>query len=103
CVCQRLFNVDRRAFTPPPNVTSSVISLVPRSAVGPACSATMLERLTAAAFGQRRKMLRSSLKSLDVDVGALLEGSGIEPDRRAEEIDVESFCRLAVRLEQLGG
>jgi 16S rRNA (adenine1518-N6/adenine1519-N6)-dimethyltransferase len=103
CDCRRLFDVDRRAFTPPPAVTSTVISLTPRGALGPPCSSATLERLTAAAFGQRRKMLRSSLKSLEVDVEALLDGSGIEPTQRAEEVDVEGFCRLAARIEQLAG
>jgi 16S rRNA (adenine1518-N6/adenine1519-N6)-dimethyltransferase len=63
----------------------------------------MLEKLTAAAFGQRRKMLRSSLRSLGVDVEALLDDSGIDPTQRAEEIDVESYCRLALRLGQMDG
>lgn len=103
CDCRRLFDVDRRAFTPPPNVTSTVISLTPREAFGPRCSPAMLEKLTAAAFGQRRKMLRSSLRSLGVDVEMLLDDSGIEPTQRAEEIDVESYCRLALRLGELDG
>ncbi len=88
-----LFDLSPQAFTPPPKVTSSVVRLEPRpepAAVDPA----MLERLTAAAFGQRRKMLRQSLKSLPGAVAAL-EAAGIEPTRRAEEIDVAGFVRLA--------
>ena len=102
CDCRRLFDVDRRAFTPPPKVTSTVISLTPKAASGPPCTMAVLERLTASAFGQRRKMLRSSLKSLGVDVEALLAGTGIEATQRAEEIDVEGFCRLAARLSDMG-
>lgn len=88
-----LFDLAPSAFTPPPKVTSSVVRLVPRAeplAVDP----DVLERVVAAAFGQRRKMLRQSLKSLG-NAQALLEAAGIEPTRRAEEIDVAGFVRLA--------
>ena len=89
-----LFDVAPTAFVPPPSVTSSVVRLVPR-AEPLACDAIALQRVTEAAFGQRRKMLRQSLKSLGVDTGALLAGAGIEPTARAEEIDVEGFVTLA--------
>lgn len=89
-----LFDVAPTAFVPPPSVTSSVVRLVPR-AEPLACDAIALQRVTEAAFGQRRKMLRQSLKSLGVDAGALLAGAGIEPTARAEEIDVEGFVTLA--------
>jgi 16S rRNA (adenine1518-N6/adenine1519-N6)-dimethyltransferase len=89
-----LFDVDARAFTPSPKVTSSVVQLIPRSIPLP-CAAATLERITAAAFGQRRKMLRQSLKSLGVDVAELLETCGIEETKRAEEIDVAGFAALA--------
>jgi 16S rRNA (adenine1518-N6/adenine1519-N6)-dimethyltransferase len=88
-----LFDVDPRAFTPSPKVTSSIVHLVPRAAPL-ACDAAALELVTAAAFGQRRKMLRQSLKSLGVDVARLLEASGIEGTRRAEEIDVGGFVAM---------
>jgi 16S rRNA (adenine1518-N6/adenine1519-N6)-dimethyltransferase len=88
-----LFDVDPRAFTPSPKVVSSIVRLVPRAAPL-ACDAAALERVTAAAFGQRRKMLRQSLKSLGVDVARLLEASGIEGTRRAEEIDVDGFVAM---------
>jgi 16S rRNA (adenine1518-N6/adenine1519-N6)-dimethyltransferase len=92
-----LFDVPARAFVPEPNVTSSVVHLVPR--VKPlACDAVALQRVTEAAFGQRRKMLRQSLKSLGVDAGALLETTGIAPTARAEEIPVEGFVALARAL-----
>ena len=89
-----LFNVPPRAFTPPPKVTSSIIQLIPRKAP-PACDPDVLERVVAAAFGQRRKMLRQSLKTLGLDALALLSVAGIEETRRAEEIDVAGFVALA--------
>jgi 16S rRNA (adenine1518-N6/adenine1519-N6)-dimethyltransferase len=95
-----LFDIDPRAFTPPPKVTSSVVSLVPRPEPL-AADTTLLERVTAAAFGQRRKMLRQSLKSLGVDVNALLDMSGIDGTSRAEEIDVAGFTALARNLATL--
>ena len=88
-----LFDLAPSAFTPPPKVTSSVVRLVPRAAPL-AVDPDALERVVAAAFGQRRKMLRQSLKSLGNAQG-LLEAAGIEPTRRAEEIDVAGFVRLA--------
>ena len=89
-----LFDVNKSAFVPPPKVTSSVVSLVPRTAPL-ACDCATLERVTEAAFGQRRKMLRQSLRSLGVDAAALLARAGIEPTRRAEEIPVAGFVALA--------
>ncbi len=97
-----LFDVSPAAFTPPPKVTSSVVELVPNSAPL-ACNPQALSRVTQAAFGQRRKMLRQSLKSLGVDVSALLSGAAIEETKRAEEVDVAGFVALARRLEKLGG
>ena len=79
-----LFDVSRSAFVPPPKVTSSIVRLTPRQEP-PACDATALQRITEAAFGQRRKMLRQSLKTLGVDTGALLAEANIEPTARAEE------------------
>jgi 16S rRNA (adenine1518-N6/adenine1519-N6)-dimethyltransferase len=89
-----LFDVNRAAFTPPPKVTSAVVQLVPRPSPLPVRVAD-LERVTAAAFGQRRKMLRQSLKSLGADPLALLAEAGIAETRRAEEIDVAGFVALA--------
>ncbi len=95
---QRLFDVNRSAFTPPPKITSSIVQLVPRAEPFPACSVSSLERVTAAAFGQRRKMLRSSLKSVFSDAEATLESLGIEPQKRAEELTVEQFGLLALQV-----
>jgi 16S rRNA (adenine1518-N6/adenine1519-N6)-dimethyltransferase len=89
-----LFDVKPSAFVPPPSVTSSVVRLTPRP-LPLACDAQALQRVTEAAFGQRRKMLRQSLKSLGIDAAALLETSSIEPTARAEEIPVEGFVGLA--------
>ena len=98
-VATKLFDIDRRAFSPPPNVTSSVVHIVPSEPVA-AIRVETLERVTAAAFGQRRKMLRQSLKSLGVSPELLLEAAAIEPTRRAEELSVAQFCRLAEVLEK---
>jgi len=89
-----LFDVAPSAFVPAPKVTSSVVRLIPRAAPL-ACDAGALQRVTEAGFGQRRKMLRQSLKSLGVDALALLDQAGIEPTARAEEISVDGFVALA--------
>lgn len=102
CEVRPLFNVDRRAFTPPPAVASTVAEIVPRPApLAPARFET-LERVSAAAFGQRRKMLRSSLKSLG-HAEDLLAAAGLDPTARAEEIPVEGFCALARALDEVEG
>ena len=93
-----LFNVAPSAFVPPPKVTSSVVRLVPRAAPLP-CRAGALEALTRAAFGQRRKMLRQSLKSLLPDPAPLLQAVGIAETARAEEIPVEGFVALATEWD----
>lgn len=96
-----LFDLPPRAFTPAPKVTSSVVALTPRpSPLAPARQAT-LEAVTAAAFGQRRKMLRQSLKSLGVPVGPLIADAGVAETQRAEELDVPQFCALARALDEL--
>jgi 16S rRNA (adenine1518-N6/adenine1519-N6)-dimethyltransferase len=89
-----LFDIAPSAFVPPPKVTSSLVSLVPRASPL-ACERSALERVTEAAFGQRRKMLRQSLKSLGRDPLALLAQAGIVPTARAEEIPVAGFVALA--------
>jgi len=99
-----LFDVPPAAFTPAPKVTSSVIELIPRERPEP-CDARLLSAATAAAFGQRRKMLRQSLKAFagaqGLDLTALLDAAELDPTRRAEEIDVVGFCRLARAAERL--
>jgi 16S rRNA (adenine1518-N6/adenine1519-N6)-dimethyltransferase len=97
CRARILFNLPARAFTPPPKVESAVVEFEPRPHPLDAGGADMLERVTAAAFGQRRKMLRASLKRLR-GAGEALEELGIDPTARAEEIRVEDFCRLSALL-----
>jgi 16S rRNA (adenine1518-N6/adenine1519-N6)-dimethyltransferase len=92
-----LFDIAPSAFVPPPKVTSSVVQLVPRANPLP-CERRALERVTEAAFGQRRKMLRQSLKSLGADPLALLAQAGLDPTARAEDIPVEGFVALARAL-----
>ncbi|GAB4065875.1 16S rRNA (adenine(1518)-N(6)/adenine(1519)-N(6))-dimethyltransferase RsmA [Ancylobacter sonchi] len=99
-VARIAFDVAPSAFVPPPKVTSSVVHIVPRP-VPLACDRRTLERVTEAAFGQRRKMLRQSLKSLGIDALALLEAAGIEPTERAEQVPVEGFVALANALVTL--
>ena len=96
---QILFHVPPRAFTPPPKVTSSVVRLDPKP-VAEKVSPAAVSAVTAAAFGQRRKMLRSSLKSLWPQPEAVLAEIGVDPSLRAEQIAVDVFLALAARLEQ---
>ncbi len=95
CEVRRVFDVPARLFVPAPRVMSAVVHLTPRPR--PLCNARRedLERVTAAAFGQRRKMLRSSLKQLGVDTAALLAKASIEGTARAETLSVSQFCALA--------
>ncbi|HEX8167422.1 MAG TPA: 16S rRNA (adenine(1518)-N(6)/adenine(1519)-N(6))-dimethyltransferase RsmA [Beijerinckiaceae bacterium] len=93
-----LFDVPPSAFVPPPKVTSSVVHLKPRPAPLP-CRVAALEAVTRAAFGQRRKMLRQSLKTLTPHPGALLAAAGLAETARAEEVPVEGYVRLANAYE----
>jgi len=95
-----IMTLKPEVFTPPPKVASAVVELIPRPEPNPACSAKALGRLTAAAFGQRRKMLRASLRQLVPAPEALLEVAGIAPERRAEELSPRDFARLALVLER---
>jgi len=98
CEARILFDIPPRAFTPSPKVTSSVVQLIPRPEPLAPADKPRLERITAAAFGQRRKMLRSSLKSLGLPVEPLLAAAGIAGTARAEELSVAEFCALARML-----
>jgi 16S rRNA (adenine1518-N6/adenine1519-N6)-dimethyltransferase len=91
-----VFDVPAAAFTPPPKIVSSIVRLVPRDMDGGEPAFAAMERVVAAAFGQRRKMLRAALRSLVPDPLALLETAEIEPTARAEELDVPAFRRLAL-------
>jgi 16S rRNA (adenine1518-N6/adenine1519-N6)-dimethyltransferase len=92
CETRIAFDISRQAFTPPPKVTSSVVQLVPRQKPAE-CTVSNLEKITAAAFGQRRKMLRSSLKSVGGE--QLLQKCAIDPQRRAETLSVNEFVCLS--------
>jgi 16S rRNA (adenine1518-N6/adenine1519-N6)-dimethyltransferase len=96
-----LFTLKPEAFTPPPAVASAVVTFEPIELPSPACSVRSLGRITAAAFGQRRKMLRQSLKSVTADPEALLGAAGIAPTLRGEALAVRDFARLAYVLERL--
>ena len=97
---QILFDIPPRAFVPPPKVTSSVVRIVPRPEPLAPADQSALERVTAAAFGQRRKMLRTSLKGLGISVEPLLDRAGIASTARAEELTVTEFCALARLVQQ---
>jgi 16S rRNA (adenine1518-N6/adenine1519-N6)-dimethyltransferase len=97
CEARILFDVHASAFVPAPKVTSSLLRLVPRAAPL-SCDRTLLEAITQAAFGQRRKMLRQSLRMLGVDVSALLAAASLVPTARAEDIPVAGFVSLARAL-----
>ena len=101
CTVEMLFDINPSAFTPAPKVTSRLIALHPRSEPLAPAKADILKHVVKTAFSQRRKMLRSALKGLDVDVAVLLESAGIKPTDRAETLDVESFCRFARVYESL--
>jgi 16S rRNA (adenine1518-N6/adenine1519-N6)-dimethyltransferase len=90
-----LFDVSRSAFTPPPKVTSSVIRIEPLAEPVAPCELSALEKVTASAFGQRRKMLRQSLKTLHPDALGLLEAAHIDPTLRAENLSISDFAALA--------
>jgi 16S rRNA (adenine1518-N6/adenine1519-N6)-dimethyltransferase len=95
------FNVDRNAFVPAPKVTSSVVQLVPRASATEV-PARDLEAVTRAAFGQRRKMIRQSLKATGVPVDGLLAAAGLKGDERAEELPVSAFLKMAAILKNQG-
>jgi 16S rRNA (adenine1518-N6/adenine1519-N6)-dimethyltransferase len=97
CEARIMFDVNASAFVPPPKVTSSIVRIVPRAEPLP-CDRKLLERVTQAAFGQRRKMLRQSLRSLGTDAAALLQAASLEPTARAEDIPVAGFVALARAL-----
>jgi 16S rRNA (adenine1518-N6/adenine1519-N6)-dimethyltransferase len=103
CEVEPLFDISPRAFVPAPKVTSTVVRVTPRAQALGNCRKEELERVTAAAFGQRRKMLRQSLKTLAPDTSALLDAAGIEPTARAEELSVEDFCALARAMSRREG
>jgi 16S rRNA (adenine1518-N6/adenine1519-N6)-dimethyltransferase len=97
CRTEKLFDIPASAFVPPPKVVSTVVRLVPRDD-GTGIDLPVLERLTAAAFGQRRKMLRASLRTLVPDPEALLRAAGCAPEQRAETLTPQDYVRLSQHL-----
>lgn len=95
CHADRVFDLPPSAFTPPPKVTSSIVRLRPKTLNGPQPRFTSVERLTAAAFGQRRKMLKSCLKSMP----GLLEKANVDGSLRAEQLGIDDFIRLSLPLD----
>jgi 16S rRNA (adenine1518-N6/adenine1519-N6)-dimethyltransferase len=95
-----IMHLPAAAFTPPPKVASAVVSFRPRTSPAPPCNVERLAEVTAAAFGQRRKMLRQSLKPLTADPSALLATTSLAPEQRAEQLTVDDFARLANALDE---
>ncbi len=101
CETKILFDVPKTAFVPQPKITSSIVQLMPRQRPDP-CDRRLLERVTLAAFGQRRKMLRQSLKAVLAEPAAMIEAAGLSPTMRAEEVPVSGFVALANAFAQRG-
>ncbi len=97
CEARILFDVNASAFVPPPKVTSSMVRFVPKAQPA-ACERKLLETVTQAAFGQRRKMLRQSLRSLGTDAPSLIAAAALDPTARAEDLSVDDFVALARAL-----
>jgi 16S rRNA (adenine1518-N6/adenine1519-N6)-dimethyltransferase len=95
CEVEIVMHLPGGAFVPAPQVASTLVRLIPRPQPLAPADKPVLERVLAAAFGQRRKMLRSSLKALRIDPGELLAEAAVPPTARAQEIDIAAFCRLA--------
>ena len=96
-----MLDLPPQAFTPPPKVSSAVVHLDALPAPRFPANAKTLSRVTSAAFGQRRKMLRASLRSLAPDIEAHLAAVGIPPTERAERVPLEAFCALARSLDEV--
>jgi 16S rRNA (adenine1518-N6/adenine1519-N6)-dimethyltransferase len=101
CQVKQLFDIPPRAFVPPPKVTSTVVQLIPYPQPAYPADPRDLEAVAEAGFGQRRKMLRQSLKTLPVEVNALLDRANVRDTARAEELSIEEFCQLARAFAEL--
>ena len=100
CSVERMFDIAADAFTPKPKVTSTLLRLIPHATPPAPARPESLARLLKAAFGQRRKMLRTSLRQLSPDSELLLAAAGVDPRARAEDLDIAAFCRLANALDE---
>ena len=105
CDCEILFDISPKAFTPSPKVASALVKIRPLMQPRYRASLEALQQVSGAAFGQRRKMLRQSLKALcvhkDISASALCESANLQPTARAETVDLQGFCRLARCYAQL--
>ena len=101
CDARIVMHLQPEAFTPAPKVHSAVVHLTRLAAPRYPADEVWLNRVTAMGFNQRRKMLRSSLRSLNIDSLALLSAADIEPTERAERLSIQDFCRLAQALERM--
>lgn len=101
CACDIVMQLGPEAFTPPPKVASAVVRFAPRDAPAPKCNVVKLGQVTRALFGQRRKMLRATLRSLFNHPEIILERLGLDPTRRAETLSVEQIAAIAVALDDL--
>lgn len=99
CNTEIVYRLPRDAFTPPPKISSAVVQLIPKQELEYNPSPLLFGKVTAAAFGQRRKMLRASLKSLSPDIISILEGLDIDPTARAETLTWQDYCRLTLALD----
>ncbi len=100
---RRAFDLPPEAFVPPPKVTSTVVQFTPRDGPLALADPTAMRQVVAAAFGQRRKMLRSALRSLPCDPTTLLDAAGVVGEARAEELEIADFCALARSFAHLTG
>lgn len=98
CETKMVFSVSRTVFTPPPKVTSAIVEIIPRPKPLADVEFGKLEKVVAAAFNQRRKMLKSSLKSIFENPEEILKEVGIRPDLRPENLKIEEFCKIAAKL-----
>ncbi len=99
CNSKLLFLVDKNVFTPPPKVTSAVVEIIPRALIDDQVDLKKLQKIVAFAFNQRRKMIKSALKSVFLEnTVAILESCQINPQDRAERLSIEDFCNLSKKL-----
>jgi len=98
CETKKVFEVSRLVFTPPPKVTSAIVEIIPRQKPLVDVEFSKLEKVVAAGFNQRRKMIKSALKSIFKNPQEVLEAAGIKPELRAEDLKIEEFCGVAGRL-----
>lgn len=101
CEAEIMLSLSPKAFVPPPKVSSAVVRLIPRPSPAPACNVRTLSRVTAAVFGQRRKMLRVSLKQVLPDPEPILARAGLAPELRGERVTVADFATLARLIDGL--